>query len=213
VPGLVVRRNDEVIPEEQWGKPLPLPLGYHTFTASTPGLREWRSSLVAVRGKKLQVAVPALERAEAPSPGGATAPEAVAPVERDQPKPVGKGSGRRVAAWSTGGAAVALLVVGAVCSAMSKSRADKGNALLTDPATTVTPDIAARYNSARSDATMYGGVAIGMYAAAAAAAGVSVYLFVTSRSTLRQPEEKTAKLRLVPVLGPNAAGVSAGVRF
>jgi hypothetical protein len=96
---------------------------------------------------------------------------------------------------------------------MSKSRADKGNALLTNPATTVTPEIAARYNSARSDASMYGGVAIGMYAAAAVAAGVSVYLFLTSRSAPNQPEQRAARVQLVPVLGPNAAGVSAGVRF
>ncbi|HEY3359899.1 MAG TPA: hypothetical protein VGQ83_42000, partial [Polyangia bacterium] len=71
--------------------------------------------------------------------------------------------------------------------------------------------VAGRYNSLKDDAATFGGVAVAMYVAAAAAAGASAYLFVTSHSAGK--ERPRAGLRLTPALSWRAAGLAAALEF
>ena len=73
--------------------------------------------------------------------------------------------------------------------------------------------VQADYNAKKSDATKFGGVAIGMYAAAAVGAGVATYLFISSSGGKAGREKKEARLRLVPVLDHRNAGLIAGLEF
>ena len=135
--------------------------------------------------------------------------------EPPPPPPAGRDA-RWTWAWVTGGTAVALLAVGVSMTALSKKAAGDANNLLDSRDAQGQPlrfsDIASRYNGYKSDAATYGKVGVTMYALAAAATGVAVFLFATT-GPARKAERQQARLRLTPALSWRAAGLSAGLEF
>jgi len=165
------------------GASLPVLPGTHEVRVEATGRRPWREVVTVKAGETrdvvaqlagLPAAGAALRRRRALARRRRAPPPRLAPNE-----PTGSGSRRRLVAWTAAGTAAAALVAGVVCSVLSSSRASDGDALLAPPASY--PDVRDELESARSDAKLYGGVAIGMYALAAVGAGTAVYLFVTSR--------------------------------
>jgi hypothetical protein len=69
VPGLVLRRNGEVLPPEQWGIAFHIDPGDVALEASAPGHRAWRTEKKALESSMLVVSVPALDpQANEPTP-------------------------------------------------------------------------------------------------------------------------------------------------
>ena len=156
----------------------------------------------------------------APKPGGGgTVGPVTGPEKPTGPKPRGEDDthARRQSAWIVGSVSVAMLAVGAAMSGLSYQKAKKANELLDqrDPITglpTLFTSVREQFNSRKSDAATFGGVAIGMYAAAAVGLGITTYLFVTSRGHSTK-EKREARLRLTPILDPHNAGLVAGMEF
>jgi tetratricopeptide (TPR) repeat protein len=141
------------------------------------------------------------------------------PVETPTSAPAtGEGRGRRQAAWITAGASAALLVVGVAMVAVAAGKVADANRLIDqrDPVTGQPVPFAGvqgQFDAAKSGALGYGGVALGMFAAAAVGAGVAVYLFVSSRPKSLGRERSQARLRLLPALDHRNAGLVAGMEF
>ena len=72
LPGLVVRRDDVVVPSEAFGTPLPVDPGRHTITASAPGDRPWSTRVESkLPGEVITAEVPrliALRAIDEPAP-------------------------------------------------------------------------------------------------------------------------------------------------
>jgi tetratricopeptide (TPR) repeat protein len=124
---------------------------------------------------------------------------------------------RRQSAWIVGSVSVAMLAVGAAMSGLSWKRAVDANKMINRRDAFGQPvpfvDVQTAFNAKKSDAATFGGVAIGMYAAAAVGIGISTYLFISSRSGKASKEKREARLRLVPVLDYHNAGLVAGMEF
>lgn len=83
-PGLALARDGAVMGDAQWGVPLPVDPGEHTFVAKAPGKIDWESTVVLRgEGKTIDVVVPPLTDAPKPPPP----PAAEIPVEKPQPAP------------------------------------------------------------------------------------------------------------------------------
>ena len=123
---------------------------------------------------------------------------------------------RRQSAWIVGSVSVAMLAVGAAMSGLSYQKASDANKLLDQRDATGQPvpftSVQGQFNARKTDAATFGGVAIGMYAAAAVGIAITTYLFVTSRGQSTK-EKRAARLRLTPSLDPRNAGLVAGMEF
>jgi hypothetical protein len=124
---------------------------------------------------------------------------------------------RRQSAWIVGSVSVAMLAVGGAMSGLSWKRAVDANKLINRRDASGQPvsfaDVQTDFNAKKSDAATFGGVAIGMYAAAVVGLGITTYLFISSRSGKVSKEKREARLRLVPLLDPRNAGLVAGMEF
>ena len=80
VPGLVLRRDGEVIDPALVGTAIPLDPGTYTITAEAPGRAPWRSDLVIQFKAKRRLLVPALAIAAAPPPPSRVVVEPPPPV-------------------------------------------------------------------------------------------------------------------------------------
>jgi hypothetical protein len=122
------------------------------------------------------------------------------------PAPASERTWRRPAAWATAGGAAAALVVGVVFTARTYDYADKFNAScgLADP--NLGGGSCGSYHDTSTSAQT---VAIVGYSLAAALAGASAYLFVTSRAPAKP--EGLAAWSCAP--GGAAPGVTCAARF
>src|ERR1019366_4577685 len=70
VPGLVVKRDGEVVNDGQWGSPIPVDPGNHTIEASAPGKQTWtKTQDVEGVGQSVTMQVQALADAPVAAPG------------------------------------------------------------------------------------------------------------------------------------------------
>jgi hypothetical protein len=104
---------------------------------------------------------------------------------------------RRRAAWIVGGAGVVTLGLGIAGGLVVMGLKDRTNRCDVCPA-----DVAADVQDARSQALAWSWISTLGIGAGALALGVSSYLFVTS-----------SEPRILPVVGPNSAGITLGGRF
>jgi len=157
-----------------------------------------------------------------PPPVTKPEPRSAPPPTKPKPEPEpptppsgGETGGRRTGAWVSAGVSVALLAIGVAMSGISSAKANEADSLIERRLPSGRPlrytDIAAPFNGYKDDAKMYGGVAIGMYIAAAVGAGLTTYLFLTSTPSTKERSE--ARLRLMPELSPRSAGLVAGMEF
>ena len=140
------------------------------------------------------------------------------PAPRPKPEPTPHPEDmrtRRQSGWVIGGVSLALAVTGAVMSVLSADRAKQANDLMDQRTVGGRPvdyeSVRFEFEAKKSDAATFGGVALGMYAAAAVGAGIATYLLVTSRPN--SPKEREARLRVAPYLGARSGGLHAAMEF
>jgi len=195
-PGVVVTRDGVTLGADQLGSPVRLDPGEHVVTTEAPGgpLTEQRFSLG--KGEKREIALEVRKAPAAPKPG--TAP----------PPPPGM-SGRRVAAFVTGGVGVAGLVLGAVTGGLMLAQQDAINAGCKDSGAGVALCNAAGA-AAGNDAKLFGAVASAGFIAGLAGAGVSIALFATEPKPIKSGATANGSVEVGVQVGP--AGMTAGVR-
>ena len=213
--GLEVRRDGEAMRAAQWGTPVPIDPGTHSFDATAPGKQPWHASIVvAAERRTYDVAVPELkDAAPAPPVTAAVVPPAPSPVPpppRPQPPVVtpppqeSSSNPLRTVAWMSGGVAVVTLGLGVGFTASAASKwsdahgACPGNRC-TDPAAVK------EGSSAGSSAD----VATAFFAVGGVSAALSVLMFIASGGHDEHAEGHAGALRLGPMIGP-ATGLVLG---
>lgn len=181
------------------GAATPVDPGQHTVRVSAPGKKPWSASVEIAPAQQQSLLIPPLEMAppEAPTPEAAPSPvgpPTPAPLERDAlgPRPI------PTSVYLVGGVTLALVAgAGASGVAYLQKRADYQDRKYEADA-----------DDRRSSASRYGYLNAGMWAAAAACAGVTTYLYVTRPA--RTPATGT---RVVPWAAPQSAGLSVSGGF
>ncbi len=113
VEGLEVKRDGAKVGDVQWGTPLPIDPGPHTFEASAPGKMPWRDTVdVRGEGATVDVVVPALADAPiAPAPAPAPVPRSEPTKPLPPPSPE-EGSSQKTWAVIAGAAGVVATGIG-----------------------------------------------------------------------------------------------------
>jgi hypothetical protein len=197
--GTVVARDGVTLAAGELEAPAVLDPGDHVVTTQAPGgpLTEQRFTLG--KGEKRTIALEVRRAAGAPAPpSGAPAP---APVPL---------SGRRVAAFVSGGVGVAGLVLGAVTGGLMLSKKDAISAGCKDTGSGVAA-CNAEGASAGNSAKMLGAVASAGFVTGLLGAGMAVVLFATApkRASARAAASGGVE---VGVRSLGAAGTSVSVR-
>ena len=185
---------------------------YRAYLAGVPAADDRAEVQAVIRTLEQELA--------APRPGATpvtpTGPRDQSPVA-PPPRRDDDSRARRQSAWIVAAVSLAAVGAGVAMSVMSSSRAGAANKLIRQRDANGQPvvfdDVRDEFNARRSDAATFGGVALGMFAAAAVAAGIATYLFISSGARQPAKEKREARLRLVPVLDPRHAGLVAGMEF
>jgi hypothetical protein len=123
VPGLVVKRDGQVIPESSLGGPLPVDPGAHEISASAEGHEPWSNKFTVEPARSATVTVPPLRAVEVPvkpapeTPPGAVPPGTPPPVTEAEATPT-----LRYVGYGVGAAGVALVGVGLVFGSIANSK-------------------------------------------------------------------------------------------
>lgn len=200
VPGLVIRRDGEVVDASQWSTGLPVDPGKHVVEASAPGKKTWKwEAEVGAGGATVSVPVPPLEED---------------PAIRPEPVPAEEGlSTQRKVAIGAGAAGVVGLAIGGVFGGLTLGAVSDANRSCTLVDGTYLCDRAGadlrRQAGAFSTASTVGLVAGGVLVAGAAV------LWFTSPSTAAPKPSKDMARRawIAPIAGPDGAGLAAGGVF
>jgi hypothetical protein len=125
-PGLVVRRNRQVVEAPAWGTPIPVDPGPQAVTAEATGFTGWSDTVDVARPGEWIVDVPVLpplpEKAE---PRGIVAPPPTPAAERADATPAaGAGRSQRILALVLGGAGAVTATAGGVLAVSAKSQFD-----------------------------------------------------------------------------------------
>lgn len=185
VAGLVVRRDGEEIGAALWDTAVPIDPGEHSFEASAPGRKSWRSKAEIREGEEKRVTVPVLEVLP-PPPAVSSAPP-------PKPRP-------RTAAWIAGSVGLAAIGVGTYfgVQAISKrgSSDEHCHGALCDPQGVELNDQARAYANVSNVAFGVGILGI----------GVAAWLLLTGASP---PQRATSaqSVRVLPVPGPRQAAI------
>ncbi len=208
-PGLSIRRDDVEIDRGLLGTSLPVDPGRHVVEASAPGHHSWKTEVDARERSRVRVNIPVLK----PDP---TAPP-VGAVDADDDRHVqgggilghGPGRTRRIVAVSAAGTGAALLGTGLYFGLRARSQWNDARADGHCDDDSVCDPIG--YPIAR-DARRSATTATILVSAGLAAAGVGVSLYLTAPDR-RERERESTKPHVVPVIGPDAAGVALTGRF
>jgi hypothetical protein len=193
--GTVVKRNGEVVPPSAWSQELRVDPGTQTLTTQAPGGPEVERRIEIAKGEKTVVVL------DVKAPGRDTGP-----------------SGRRIAAYATGGVGLAGLAVGAVLGGLAIGQADIVRAQCGQEPRY--PGDETRCTQRGMDAVAAGRplahgatAALSIGGSLAALAGVLLILDLTSVKPGRQggSTERSASWISVGVLSAGPAGVSVGL--
>ncbi len=206
VPGLEVRRDGTVLGKAQWGVPLPIDPGMHTFEATAPGKTPWTATGdLSGEGKTLEVRVPQLQDLPAkelpvtpPPPTASSTPPPTASTSAPPavgPLPEPPGATQRTVGLVVGGVGVVGVGVGTYFALHASSLWDTAHGACpsnkcTSPASVTKGADAA---SAANIATVLlgvGGVAL--------AAGVVIFVTAPSASPA---EKRTGRVYIAPTVG------------
>jgi hypothetical protein len=199
-PGLEIVRDGSVLGRAAWGTASPLEPGAHTVVARAPGKKSVRVEVTAMRGRTVDVVIPALDDAasRAENPHAAENPGSGSTSANDAQTSAGRPL--RITGVALGGAGLAAIGVGAYFGlrAVSLSRdAEAGCA-----SDGCAPDALRTNDQAKSAARVANFTVMG--GAAALGGGVLLYLLAPKTTT------RTA---LVPYGGVGSAGASLSTTF
>jgi hypothetical protein len=202
-PKTQVYRDEVLVPEADWGNPVPVDRGTHTVRVTAEGKKSWTTSVeVSTPSVILAIMVPALAE-DAPAKVAVAAPAKKAkpqPEPKPEPAPEPSGSGARTRAVIIGGVGVAALAFGAFETA--KYFESNGDAKDICPSSVdCTEDEVAAHQQAVSDAKQARTWAIVGLGAGTATVALATYLFFSAPGKAAPADEKRrAKLGLTPVL-------------
>jgi hypothetical protein len=202
-PNTEVKRDEVVLPESDWGKPIPVDRGAHEVHVTAEGKVPWATKLdVSEPGVIVAVQVPALadapkEEPPKPVPVVAAAPP---PKEPTPPPPAAdksKGSGQRTLAIVVGSVGVAALAAGIFKGAEYVDKNNQAKSICPS-GSNCTADEIDRHAQAVDDARKartwaYVGIGVG----SAAVAGATVLFFTAPRAPSNN--QRATTLRLIPV--------------
>ena len=183
--GLTISSNGEVIPQSDWGKPMPVDPGTYKIRAEAPNYHSRDLSAEAREGETVRIDVE-LE----PVP---------APVLPPPPPPWWS---RRVTIYSVGGVGVATLATGLTFGALAMSKIERAKQLGCNYDTTICPDKEAQEVSDR--AGLFSKIATSTSIAGGTLVGVALVLYVLA------PDERRAP---VPYVNGEGAGMSWAISF
>jgi hypothetical protein len=212
--GLEVRRDGLLVIPTAWGSPIPVDPGNHRVTASAPGKQPWESSVSALEGKVVHIAVPR----ELPSAGRAVAvaaPEPAAPAaeaaeaaperaENGFPEPIveRRGGAQRTVGYAAAGLGLAGLAVGVGFGVNSLQNRDRSTSHCRGDVCDSTGV------SLRDKAMRSGDIATVVGAAGGIALLGGAILALTAPSASTHTEARTPTIRAVPQVAVNGGGLS-----
>jgi hypothetical protein len=127
--GLEIKRDGVTVTKGEWGLPIPIDAGAHTYVATAPGHQPWTLTVTVAKAAEggrpvvVDVTVPALERSPEAAPA-LTIPEkseAPDPGPKAPPPPTSTWHPQRTAALVAGGIGVVGLGIGAIFAVTAKS--------------------------------------------------------------------------------------------
>ena len=126
VPGLVIRRDGDVVGAAQFGTRIPIDPGTHAIEATAPGKTTRTSYFEVVAGKDAKVTIAPLEDAAA----HVDAPAVVVPPPAEQPPAhVGRdGKPQRIAGIAVAGGGVVGITIGAIFGGLAIGKLNDSNA-------------------------------------------------------------------------------------
>lgn len=209
VPGIEVKRDGASLGKAQWGVPLPVDPGTHTFEATAPGKTPWKATGdLSGEGKTLEVRVPALQDLPAAPPAPTTAPVAtIAPPPTSSsststapppPAPSNAGSSQRTAGLIVGGAGVLVAGIGTYFGIHASSLWSSAHTACPGDKCTRATDVTKGQDAGSAADTA--SVLLGVGAVAVIA---GVVLYFTAPTSTAAPAEKpsTARVHWSPTLG------------
>jgi len=220
-PQTQVYRDDVLVPESDWGKPIPVDRGSHELRVTAEGKKPWKNQVdVNEPSMTIAVAVPAL--ASEPSKVAAVVPVAkpkakAKPEPKPEPaaEPPSSGSGARTRAVVLGGVGAAALAFGIFESAQYADKNKEAESICPSGVNCTEQEIAA-HQAAVDDAKQartwaFIGVGVG-----GAAVAVATYLFFSApHGSPPSDQKRSARLfNVEPVFdGRGKFGAALSGRF
>jgi len=198
-PQTEVKRDGVIVPQSDWGKPVPLDRGSHELVVAADGKVPWSTTLELTEpAMTVAVQVPALVDAPKPAPVVAVAakvpPPAPPPVE---PEKSSSGSGRRTLAVVVGGVGVAALAAGIFKGAEYVDKNNQAKSICPS-GSNCTSDEITQHQQAVDDARAARTWAfVGIGVGAAAIAGAGVLFFTAPHAPSKQ--ERALRLHVLPL--------------
>lgn len=205
VPGLQVLRDGLPIAEGSWGIPIPVDPGEHVIEARAQGYLPYRTTLnINGEGRQEVTQIAALVAAPVATP--------VEPTKKTEDTDTGTndpGSTQRLVGWVIGGAGVAAVGVGVALQIQKGNRISDRDSLCPS-GINCEAGTQARIDQLTGDARSSQKYAIISFASGAIALGVGATLLITAP---KSQTNRSARLQLAPLLGPNLAGLWATQTF
>lgn len=213
-PKTEVQRDGMIVPQSDWGKPVPLDRGSHELVVTADGKLPW-STQVELTEPAMTVAVQVPALADVPKPAAAPAVAAKAPPPAPPPVAAEKsssGSGRRTLAVVVGGVGVAALAAGIFKGAEYVDKNNEAKSICPSGVNCTSDEIEQHQQAvdAARQARTWAFAGIGVGAAAIVGAGV---LFFTAPHGPSKPE-RALRLRVLPLAdGRGTWGGSVSASF
>jgi len=213
-----IYRDDVLIPESEWGKPIPVDRGSHQLRVTAEGKKPWTTKVdVTEPSMIIAVAVPALTSEPPPVAAVpvATAKPEPEPKPEPAPEPQPSGSGARTRAAVLGGVGAAALAFGIFESAQYASKNREAETICPSGVNCTEQEISAHQQAVddAKQARTWAFIGVGVGGATIA---VATYLFFSAPSGSPPSDQKrSARLfHLEPVFdGRGKVGATFSGRF
>ncbi|MBI5536801.1 MAG: hypothetical protein HY898_29035 [Deltaproteobacteria bacterium] len=220
IPDLSITRGGEVVPDSEWGKPIPVDPGAIEIRASASGRKSWMQTIQAPAGHSvIEVSVPAL-KAEKPEAGVAPVasaaptasasekeppPEKEPPVEPPKQEPAASG-GSIVPGLIVTGVGVVGIGLGSVFGLRAMSKNSDSKAYCND-----SNECSAQGGDLRDQAKSSALISTIGFGVGAAGIGVGLIMLLSSGGSAK--EKSASRVWIAPEAGANHAGLGLRGRF
>jgi hypothetical protein len=200
-----VRRDGVLVDRSVLGTALPVDPGEHAVTASAAGREPWSGSVTVAAGPgTTTLRVPALAPAAAAPVAAATPPVGGAKEPATGPTPAPGWSTQRKVGVGVGAAGLAGIVVGSVFGAITLSKTSAGNQhCSTGDKPFCDPDGLSSLKGATTTANVSN---VALAVGGAAVIG-GVVLFLTAPAGAPPAKAESARLKILPAVGPGSGGI------
>ena len=200
--GLDVMRDGVSVVASERGTAIPADPGPHTITASAPGKLKWTQTVTLANGDQQSISVPALENDPAATKVAVvtTGPEKTPQAQTGETPSKPAGGGQRTIGLVLVGVGAVGVAVGSITGLLAIGKNKTSTEACPNDGACTSPEAIDANKSASSLATVS---TIGFIGGGLALAAGGVLFFTAPKAEPRA----TARLRVVPALGPGAAGM------